>query len=55
MLLAIDEFEALYSDSKYKTPAFHTIKAWHLSMPRLLLDYVSGKKSFVSLNVSFTR
>lgn len=47
VLLAIDDFQALYCKTSYKDPQFSTIKSYHLSMPRLLLEYASGKKSFV--------
>lgn len=46
VLLAIDEFQALYSKTSYKDSQFSTIKSYHLSMPRLLLEYAGGKKSF---------
>ncbi|KAI9440379.1 mitochondrial ribosomal death-associated protein 3-domain-containing protein [Lactarius indigo] len=46
VLLAVDDFQALFTKSAYKTPHFETIRAWHLSMPRLLLDYASGRKTF---------
>ncbi|KAF9785172.1 mitochondrial ribosomal death-associated protein 3-domain-containing protein [Thelephora terrestris] len=46
VLLAIDAFQALYCKTSYKDPQFSTIKSYHLSMPRLLLEYASGKKSF---------
>ncbi|TFY79925.1 hypothetical protein EWM64_g4084 [Hericium alpestre] len=46
VLLAIDDFQALFSESTYRSPHFSAIKAWHLSMPRLLLDYASGQKTF---------
>ncbi|EPQ56717.1 hypothetical protein GLOTRDRAFT_138372 [Gloeophyllum trabeum ATCC 11539] len=46
MLLAIDDFQALYCKTAYRDPQFASIKPWHLSMPRLLLDYASGRKSF---------
>jgi small subunit ribosomal protein S29 len=48
VLLAIDDFQALFTKTAYKTPHFQTIRAWHLSMPRLLLEYASGRKAFVS-------
>jgi len=48
VLLAIDDFQALFTRTAYKTPHFQTIRAWHLSMPRLLLEYASGRKAFVS-------
>ncbi|KAI0060655.1 hypothetical protein BV25DRAFT_1954404 [Artomyces pyxidatus] len=46
VLLAIDDFQALFSKSSYRDPHFSTIKSWHLSMPRLLLEYTSGQKTF---------
>jgi len=47
VLLAIDDFQALYTHhSAYRDPHFNKIKPHHLSMPRLLLEYASGMKSF---------
>ncbi|KZT25215.1 hypothetical protein NEOLEDRAFT_1162888 [Neolentinus lepideus HHB14362 ss-1] len=46
VLLAVDDFQALYCKTAYRDPHFILIKPWHLSMPRLLLEYASGKKSF---------
>ncbi|KAI0032672.1 mitochondrial ribosomal death-associated protein 3-domain-containing protein [Vararia minispora EC-137] len=46
VMLAVDDFQALFCTSKYRDPMFHGIKAWHLSIPRLLLEYFSGRKSF---------
>jgi len=46
ILLAIDDFQALFTKTAYKTSRFETIRAWHLSMPRLLLEYASGRKAF---------
>jgi small subunit ribosomal protein S29 len=50
VLLAVDDFQALFTKTAYKTPQFQSIRAWHLSMPRLILEYASGRKSFVSCN-----
>jgi small subunit ribosomal protein S29 len=47
VLLAIDDFQALYCRTSYKDPRFSAIKSYHLSMPRLLLEYAGGKRSFV--------
>lgn len=47
VLLAVDDFQALYCKTSYKDGQFSAIKSYHLSMPRLLLEYASGKKSFV--------
>lgn len=49
MLLAIDDFQALYQQTTYRDPLFHYVQSYHLSMPRLILEYASGLKSFVSL------
>jgi len=46
VLLAIDDFQALYCKTLYKDARFSTIRPLHLSMSRLLLEYASGKKSF---------
>lgn len=47
VLLAIDDFQALYCMSQYRDPLFKSIKAYHLTFPRTLLEFASGKKSFV--------
>jgi len=47
VLLAVDDFQALYCKTKYRDPHFNRIKPYHLSIPRLLLEYASGKKSFI--------
>jgi len=64
VLLAIDDIQALYRPtSLYRNPRFEAIKPYHLSIPRLILEYASGKKAFargavlgaISLtNTSFT-
>ncbi|KAG8817225.1 37S ribosomal protein S23 mitochondrial [Serendipita sp. 399] len=43
-LLAIDDFQALYGRSQYKTPQFVPIDTYHLSVPRLLLEYACGSR-----------
>ncbi|KAI0825732.1 mitochondrial ribosomal death-associated protein 3-domain-containing protein [Irpex lacteus] len=48
VLLAIDDFQSLYSQSKYRDARFNTLKAYHLSLPRLLLDFASGRQQFQS-------
>ena len=47
VLLAIDDFQSLYSQSKYRDARFNTLKAYHLSLPRLLLEFASGRQQFV--------
>lgn len=49
VLLAIDDFQALFCMSQYRDPLFKSIKAYHLTFPRTLLEFASGKKSFVCL------
>ncbi|KZV98788.1 hypothetical protein EXIGLDRAFT_763256 [Exidia glandulosa HHB12029] len=44
VLIAVDEVQALYSTSWYKDPYFKDIEACHLSVPRLLLEFASGRK-----------
>ncbi|KIJ55267.1 hypothetical protein M422DRAFT_23875 [Sphaerobolus stellatus SS14] len=44
VLLAIDDFQALYCMSEYRGPDFNFIKSMHLSVPRILLDYAGGLK-----------
>jgi small subunit ribosomal protein S29 len=51
VLLAVDDFQALFTKTAYKTPQFQSIRAWHLSMPRLILEYASGRKLFVSYSL----
>ncbi|EIW78848.1 hypothetical protein CONPUDRAFT_106866 [Coniophora puteana RWD-64-598 SS2] len=46
VLLAVDDFQAVYGKSAYKDPHFAQIRPWHLSMPRLILEYASGNKTF---------
>lgn len=47
VLLALDDFQALYHQTTYRDPLFNFIQAYHLSMPRLMLEYASGLRSFV--------
>jgi small subunit ribosomal protein S29 len=52
VLLAIDDLQALYCETAYRDPRFAPIKSYHLSMPRLLLEFICGRKSFVSHGLS---
>lgn len=49
VLLAIDDFQALYNMSLYRDPFYKPVKAYHLSFPRTLLEFASGKQTFVGL------
>ena len=46
-MLAIDDFQALYCTSRYRDTYFKMVKAYHLSLPRTLLEFASGKRTFV--------
>ncbi|RPD64029.1 hypothetical protein L226DRAFT_533343 [Lentinus tigrinus ALCF2SS1-7] len=46
VLLAIDDFQALYNMSFYRDPFYKQVKAYHLSFPRTLLEFASGKQAF---------
>jgi len=46
VLLAIDDFQALFCQTSYRDPHFVHIRPYHLSLPRLLLEYASGKRRF---------
>ncbi|KAH8923816.1 hypothetical protein BT69DRAFT_1281115 [Atractiella rhizophila] len=46
VLLALDGVNAIYKASKYVDPEDKPIDSWGLEVPRLLLDYLSGTRSF---------
>ncbi|RXW16060.1 hypothetical protein EST38_g9796 [Candolleomyces aberdarensis] len=46
VLMAIDDFQSLFHDTAYRDPFFRPIKSHHLSLPRLILEYASGKRNF---------
>lgn len=46
VLLAVDDFQALFNRTSYRDPHFKPIASYHLSLPRLLLSYTSGRRSF---------
>ncbi|KAF9529627.1 mitochondrial ribosomal death-associated protein 3-domain-containing protein [Crepidotus variabilis] len=46
VLLAVDQFQALYGKTSYRDQHFVPIHSFHLSMPRLIMEYASGKRSF---------
>ncbi|CED84315.1 Mitochondrial ribosome small subunit component, mediator of apoptosis DAP3 [Phaffia rhodozyma] len=47
-LFALDCAQAYFGASEYKTPENHRLESYHLSVPRLFLDYISGRKDFTS-------
>ncbi|GAA5855318.1 hypothetical protein JCM8547_009031 [Rhodosporidiobolus lusitaniae] len=46
VLLALDSCQSLFSTTSYLTPSYHPVEAFELVVPRLLLDYVSGARTF---------
>jgi small subunit ribosomal protein S29 len=46
VLMAVDEFQSLYCKTEYKDPNFAGISSYHLSVPRLLMEYACGKRTF---------
>ncbi|KAJ7083705.1 mitochondrial ribosomal death-associated protein 3-domain-containing protein [Mycena belliarum] len=44
VLIAIDDFQTLAGPTLYRDPRFRMIRPHHLSMPRLLLEFASGRK-----------
>lgn len=44
VLFAIDEIQSLFCTSKYRRPDFKLLEAYHLGMPRVVLDYLSGAR-----------
>lgn len=49
MLLAVDEFQAIYCKTQYRDPNFAGISSYHLSVPRMLMEFASAKRTFVRL------
>ncbi|KAH7335262.1 mitochondrial ribosomal death-associated protein 3-domain-containing protein [Rhizoctonia solani] len=48
VLLAIDDFQALFCMSRYRDPQYQLIFAHHLSLPRIILEYAVGKRLLTS-------
>ena len=46
VLVAADDMQALCGQTLYKDPQFRSIAAWHLGMPRLLLEFAGGMRKF---------
>ncbi|EJD07363.1 uncharacterized protein FOMMEDRAFT_16060 [Fomitiporia mediterranea MF3/22] len=46
VLLAVDEFQSLYCKTEYRNQHYEHIKSYHLSLPRLVMEYASGKRVF---------
>jgi small subunit ribosomal protein S29 len=48
VLIAVDEVQALFATSGVRTPDYKILESYHLSTPKLILDYLTGKKALVS-------
>lgn len=48
VLFAVDDVQALYAATKYKNPQFETLQSYNFSVPRLALNFLSGRKNLVS-------
>ncbi|KIY37087.1 mitochondrial carrier protein [Cryptococcus gattii E566] len=46
VLWAIDEAQTLFNTSKYRAADYTPIEPYHLSTPRLALDFITGRRSF---------
>lgn len=47
VLLAVDDFQAVYREkTDYRDPHFSAIRPYHLAIPRVILEFASGKRSF---------
>ncbi|KAH9933487.1 mitochondrial ribosomal death-associated protein 3-domain-containing protein [Fomitopsis serialis] len=46
VLLAVDDMQAMYGYSLYRDAHYRQIMAQHLAIPRMILEYASGKKAF---------
>ncbi|KAK7455168.1 hypothetical protein VKT23_011039 [Stygiomarasmius scandens] len=47
VLLAIDDLQAIYRErTMYRDPHFAHIRPYHLSIPRMFLEFASGKRTF---------
>lgn len=53
--MAFDHVQAYFRESLYKTPELNVLESYHLAVPRLLLDFIAGRKQIVrpSLHVLF--
>ena len=48
VLLGLDDVHSLFMTSSYHAPDFKLLEAYSLSTPLLMLDYITGRKAFVS-------
>lgn len=52
VLIAIDDVQALFRQSAYRAPDYTLLQSYALSAPRLMLDFISGRKQLVRLRQS---
>ncbi|GAA5914688.1 hypothetical protein JCM8208_000413 [Rhodotorula glutinis] len=48
VLLAIDDAQPLFATSKYVDPTYQPLESFALVIPRLLLEFVAGERSFTN-------
>ncbi|TEB25788.1 mitochondrial carrier protein [Coprinellus micaceus] len=48
VLVAVDDFQALFHNSAYKDPFFQAIRPHHLSLPRTFLEFASGQRTLAN-------
>ncbi|KAL1745537.1 mitochondrial ribosomal death-associated protein 3-domain-containing protein [Schizophyllum fasciatum] len=46
VLVAADDMQALCGQSLYRDPQFRAVAAWHLGMPRMILEFAGGMRKF---------
>lgn len=49
-MLAIDDAQSLFATSAYVDPTYQPLESFSLTVPRLLLEFIAGTKSFVSIH-----
>lgn len=47
VLLAVDDIQAMYGYSMYRDLHYRQVMAQHLAIPRMILEFASGRKAFV--------
>ena len=48
VLFAVDDLQALYRTTRYRDPHYELIQPYHLSLPRIIMEYANGTRKFVS-------
>ncbi|EMD39027.1 hypothetical protein CERSUDRAFT_104297 [Gelatoporia subvermispora B] len=46
VLLAVDDIQAMFRASLYRDPQMRAVMPYHLSLPRKILEFAGGKRSF---------